>query len=203
MEAKKNSLVQEFGKHARKVAMGGLLVASSMGLSGCLATTGGMGYVSAPYAAGGQYVNPSIGHNVGVGTQRGGYAITYSPPRAPWANDRSFRNEVSVQLQLANNQVRRAQSTYQTRMATCSQQFTNSVGRNSDRMERQRDRGGMDWTDYMNSGANINSTNARYNNCRVSAQTTFEMTVLRQQQGFDRGVENLNRKYARQYGVKW
>lgn len=202
MEAKKNSLMQEFGKHARKLAATGLLAASAMSLGGCMVTTGGMGYVTSPYAAGGQYVNPTYGHNVGSNMQRG-YAITYSPPRAPWANDPGFRNEVSIQLQLANNDVRRAQSTYQTGMANCSSRFASSTSRNSDYMARQRNRGGMDWMDYMNSGARINSTNANYNQCRVNVQTRFETTVLREQQSFNRTVDNLNRKYARQYGVKW
>lgn len=203
MEAKKKSLVQEFGKHARKIAMGGLLAASAMGLSGCMVTTGGMGYVSSPYAAGGQYVNPTYGHQAGTQMQRGGYAITYSPPRAPWANDPAFRSEVSLELQQANNDVRRAQSTYQTRMAACSSRFVSSNSRNVDRMDRQRDRGDFDWMDYMNSGARINSTNANYNQCRINAQTGFETAVLREQQGFNRSVETLNKKYARQYGVKW
>lgn len=202
MEAKKNSLMQEFGKHARKVAMGGLLVASAMGLGGCAVTTGGVGYVSSPYAGAGQYVNPSYGHNVGANTQRG-YAITYTPQRTPWANDRMFLSEVSIQLQQSNNDVRRAQSSYQTNMASCSARFMNSTSRNSDRIQRQRERGDMDWIDYMNSGARINSTNAAYNQCRVNAQTRFETTVLREQQSFNRSVDQLNRKYARQYGVKW
>lgn len=204
MEAKKKSLMQEFGKCARKVAMGGMLAASAMGLGGCMVTTGGMGYVSAPYAAGGQYVNPSYGHNVGVGTQRGQYAITYTPPRAPWANDQGFRHEVSIELQMANNTMQRNHANYQSRLAQCSASFATSTNRNSDYMQRQRNsRNGTDWTDYMNSGARINATNARYNQCRINAQTSFQTQYLNQQKSFNNKVETLNKKYARQYGVRW
>lgn len=203
MEAKKNSLMQEFSKHARKIAMGGLLAASAMGLGGCMVTTGG-GYVSSPYAAGGQYVNPTYGHNVGQGTQRSQYAITYTPPRAPWANDPSFRQEVSLNLQQANGNVQRYYANYQSRLAQCSARFATSASRNSDYINRQRNsRDGMDWMDYMNSGARINATNAAYNQCRVTAQTSFQSQYLNQQKSFNSKVDALNKKYARQYGVRW
>lgn len=191
----KNALVSAF----RKVALVGV---AALGLSGCV-TTGP--YVSGPYSAGGQYGSPVYGQTGYGGYSQSaprGYQISYQAPRAPWANDPAFRREVSINLQQANNTVRVQYANFQSRMAQCNATYTNALNSNNRQMQHNR-RNGVTWTEAANSGARINSANANLNMCRVNAETNFQRTYLNQQQSFDRGVENLNRKYARQYGVKW
>lgn len=188
MEAKaeKGSLMKSFCKAA-------LVAVAAVGLSGCV-TTG-------VYPGAGQYGSPVHGQGV-YNTSPRGYQITYSVPRAPWANDPSFNREVSMYYSQANSNVRLQYSNYQTRLANCNASFTRGVANNQRQIERDR-RDGTTWIEAMGTGARINQTNATYDQCRINAQASFERSYLSQQQTFDRQVETLNRKYARQYGVNW
>lgn len=196
MDAKKTTALEAFAKAAKKAT---LIAALALGTAGCV-TTGP--YVTGTYPAGGQYGNPTYGQgNYNQGVPRG-YQITYQAPRAPWANDPSFQHEVRINLQQANNNVRLQYANFQSRMASCNASYARALESNNRQMERDR-RDGVNWTEAANSGARINSANASLNQCRVNAETTFQRAHLTQQQTFDRSVETLNRKYARQYGVKW
>ena len=196
MEAKKTTALEAFTKAAKKVS---LIAALALGTAGCV-TTGP--YVTGTYPAGGQYGNPTYGQgNYNQGVPRG-YQISYQAPRAPWANDPTFQQEVSINLQRANNNIRLQYANFQSRMATCNASYARAIESNNRQMEYAR-RDGVSWTEAATSGARINSANATLNHCRVSAETTFQTSHLNQQQTFDRTVETLNKKYARQYGVKW
>lgn len=188
---KQNALLRAF----RKVAFVGV---ASLALAGCV-TTGP--YVSGPYPGGGQYGSPTTGQG-GYNNAPRGYEISYQAPRAPWANDPAFNREVDIYLRQANNNVRQQYANYQSRLATCNTNYTRALGNNQRQAERDR-RNGSGWTGTVNSGARLNQATAAFNQCRVNAETAFERSHLNQQQSFDRNVENLNRKYARQYGVRW
>jgi hypothetical protein len=187
----KGSLMTSF----RKVALLGVAV---FGLAGCV-TTGP--YVSGTYPAGGQYGSPVYGQgSYHQGVPRA-YQITYQPPRAPWANDPAFQQEVSINLQRANNTVRLQYANFQSRLAQCNANYTRALDANNRQMQNAR-RNGVSWTEAATSGARINAANATFNQCRVNAETGFQSSFLNQQQSFDRTIENLNRKYGRQYGVR-
>ncbi|HCS22369.1 MAG TPA: hypothetical protein DIW20_01360, partial [Rhodospirillaceae bacterium] len=190
MEPKKTSRIEAFAKAAKKVV---LISALALGTTGCV-TTG-------IYSGGGQYGSPTYGQS-SYNTAPRGYQITYSVPRAPWANDPSFNREVSMYHSQASSNVRLQYSRYQSRLATCNASFTRGISNNQRQIQRDR-RDGTSWIEAMGTGARINQTNATYDQCRISAQATFERSYMSQQQTFDRQVETLNKKYARQYGVSW
>lgn len=190
MEPKKSSHLEAFAKAAKKTV---LISALALGTAGCV-TTG-------VYPGAGQYGSPVHGQGV-YNTSPRGYQITYTPPRAPWTNDPSFNREVSMELAEANMQVRLRYSNYQTRIANCNASFTRGVANNQRQIERNR-RDGTSWIEAMGTGARINQTNATFEQCRINAQTAFQRSYISEQQSFNRQVETLNRKYARQYGVNW
>jgi len=200
MEAKKTTALgayaEAFAKAAKKVT---LIAALALGTAGC-ATMGP--YVTGTYPAGGQYGNPTYGQgNYNQGLPRA-YQISYQAPRAPWATDPAFQREVSITFQQAHNNVRIQYATFQSRMATCNATYARAMEYNNRQTEYER-RDGVTWAEAANAGARINLANANLNHCRVSAETTLQSSYLYQQQNFDRNVETLNKKYARQYGVQW
>lgn len=194
-KSQKNALVSAF----RKVALVGV---AALGLSGCVTMDP---FVSGPYSAGSQYGSPVYGQTGYGGYSQSaprGFQVSYQPPRAPWANDPTFRREVSISMQQANANLRMQHANYQTRIANCNANFARSMESNNRQAQNARRNGGG-WAQTANTGARINVTNATLNQCRVSAETGFQNSQISQQQTFDRNVENLNRKYARQYGVRW
>lgn len=189
-KAKKGSLLKSFAKVAAAGAM-------ALSLSACV-TTGP--YVTGTYpTAGGQFGNPAYSYNQGVPRQ---YQITYQAPRAPWANDPMFQREVSLAHQQANNNVRQQYANFNARVATCNANYSRAIQNNQRQVERDK-RDGFSWTEAMNSGTRLNVANATLNSCRVNAETAFQRSHLSQQQSFDRTVQTLNTRYARQYGVRW
>ncbi|MDP2205430.1 MAG: hypothetical protein Q8K65_03920 [Alphaproteobacteria bacterium] len=196
MDFKKHTCLETFAKAAKKVT---LIAALAIGTTGCM-TTGS--FMSGTYPAGSQYGNPTLGQgSFNQGVPRG-YQISYQAPRAPWATDPTFQREVSISLQQANNSVRMQYATFQSSVANCNASYAYAIQANNQQMQYAR-QNGVSWTEAANSGARINSANASLNYCRVSAETTFQSNHLYQQQAFDNNLENLNRKYAQRYGVKW
>lgn len=196
MEAKQNK--GQLMKAFRKVALVGTLAAASLGLGGCV-TTGG--FVSPAYNTGAQFGSPVYGQ-ANYQNNQTGYGVSYTPPRAPWANDPGFRQQVATYMQLANSEIRSEYADYQTRASRCDSRYASNLNRNSRQIQRDR-RDGFSLGDALNTGTRMNATQAQYNQCRIQAQASFQRAVLSEQQSFDRQVENLNRTYARKYGVRW
>jgi len=183
MEFKKGALQKAF-KNLRKTA---LVVVAGVSLAGC-ATTG--------FYEGGGIYGASNAYN-----QPRGYSVAYTPTRVPWANDPNYRQEVQLAVQMANLDIRRAQSYYQSSIASCNSRFASSASSNARASERARRDGTNIW-ERMQSGARWNQTSAAFNNCKVQAETRFQRTLISEQQEFNRAIERLDTKYKRAYGYK-